>query len=178
SGQRVVELARVEARRDADVVAEPLGEDAVHPYAELTPGRGDDASLDLVAHHAVVVRRLVRLIENADGNEKKAAFEIDAVALLVVDPGLLDLGFALVVLAHDGVLDLDFRVQRQALVETVVEPEYEARLICGGITALPKFAVRGFAVADDVRRAVGEARASVEHRAVVERIRRRRLRRR
>src|SRR5262249_31786346 len=115
---------------------------------------------------------------NADGNEKKAAFEIDAVALLVVDPGLLDLGFALVVLAHDGVLDLDFRVQRQALVETVVEPEYEARLICGGITALPKFAVRGFAVADDVRRAVGEARASVEHRAVVERIRRRRLRRR
>src|SRR5262249_18064360 len=154
TGEGIVELARVEIRGDAHVVAEALCKDAVHPYAEFAPGRGNDAGLDLVAHHAEVGGRLVRLVEDADRHEEQAALEIDAIALPGADPGLLDLGLARVLGADDRVLDLDLRVQREALVESVIEPEHEARLVGGGVAALAELAVRGFTVADDVGRAV------------------------
>ena len=175
---RIVELARVEVRGDTDVVPNAFADDTVNARSQLSPGRGNDAGFDLVAHDPVIGRRLVGFVEDAKWDEEQAAFQIHRVAHLAIQPGLFDLGLAVVVLADDRVLELNFGVEGEALIEAVVEAEHETLQIGRGISALAKLAVPHLTVADDIGATAGEPRAPVEHRAVVEGIRRSLLRRR
>src|SRR6266699_7029899 len=168
----------LEIRGDTDVVPNAFADDTVNARSQLSPGRGNDAGFDLIAHDPVIGRRFVGLVQDAKGDEEQAAFEIDRVVHLVIHPGLFDLGLALVVLADDGMLQLDLRMEGKALIESVIEAEHETLQIGRGISALAKLAVPHFAVADDIGAPVGEPRAPVEHRAAVEGIRRSPWRRR
>ncbi len=106
AGRRIVELASVEAGGEADVVAQAIGKESVYAGAELAPGGGDNARLDLVALDAVIGRRLVRYVEDAERDEEQAAFRVDRIAEAVVQVGLFNLHFALVALADHAVLEL------------------------------------------------------------------------
>lgn len=56
----VVDLAGIEPGRNASVVVEPAGENAVDAQSEFAPGGRDDAGLDLVALDAVVSKSPAR----------------------------------------------------------------------------------------------------------------------
>ncbi len=166
-GRRIVELAGVEPGREPDVVPEPSADQAVHADPKLAPGRRNDARLDLIAKDAIVSRRLVGLVEDAERDEEQPAFDVDLVAELVVEPGLLDFGLAVVSGADHGVLDLDLRVKSEPLIETMVEAEHKARQVGRGVAALAKLAVSRFAVTSETGAAVTEAHGPVERRTVV-----------
>src|SRR5258707_214103 len=104
---RIVELSGVESRRHADVVLEPAAKEAMNAQAHLAPGRRNDAGLDFVALDAVVRRRFVGLVKDAERNQEEPAFDVGRVVEPVVELGLLDLGLATIPGAYHAMLDLE-----------------------------------------------------------------------
>src|SRR6266849_128036 len=107
----IVELARVETCRDPEVVPEPSTGQPMHAKPKLAPGRRNDPRLDFVSKNAIVSRWLVRFVGDAERDQEQTAFDVDLVAEFVVEPGLLDLGLALVFAAHHRMLPLDLRLE-------------------------------------------------------------------
>src|SRR5712664_39712 len=157
---RIVELARVEIRRDADVVPKAFADDTVNTRTQLPPGRRNDAGFNLVALHSVVSRRLVGFVENAKRDQEQSAFHVRRITDLIIEPGLFDLGFAVVSGANDGVLELDLRMKANPVVEPMVEAEDEALQVGPGVAALAKLAVTHFAVTDDICPAAAQVETS------------------
>src|SRR5262249_39072635 len=80
------------------------------------------------------------------------ALDVHRIAELVVDPSLLDLDFALVVLADDGMLELDLGMEREPLVEAVMDADHEAPEVgLGGTLIALVVVVVELAVAADGR---------------------------
>ncbi len=122
----VVQLGHVEAGGQAYVVVDAELGRAVEADAALAPGGGDDAGLHLVAYRAVIDRRLVVAVDEAERHQEQAGADIGGVRDLIVQIGLLDLGLALVAGAGDGVLDLELAVEADAVAEAVAEEQHEA----------------------------------------------------
>src|SRR5262249_1897953 len=117
--RRRIPVREIEARRDADIPLEPVPHVTVDGEPAFAPGRRGDRRLDEVAERAIVLRRLVVLVQEADRNEEEAGAATDAVGKLALSVELLDLDFALVRGRGDRVLDLELGGHTRALVEAM-----------------------------------------------------------
>src|SRR5262249_27496705 len=70
-----IPVAKVLARREADVPAEARFGRAEQREAAFAPRRRNDRGLDEIALDAIVVRRLVVLVEEAERNQRQARAE-------------------------------------------------------------------------------------------------------
>jgi hypothetical protein len=102
---------------------------AVCGQSALPPGRGNDRCFDEIAEHAVVLRRFVMFVEEADWNEEQSSAATDAVGELALGVELLELHFALVVGGRDSVLEFQLGRHPGAIVEAVTPAEDGAREI-------------------------------------------------
>src|SRR5262249_19478855 len=64
-----VPLRKIEAGREADIPAQSAVRFPLHAEAAFAPSRRDDRRLDEVAEHAVVTRRLMRLVQETRRDE-------------------------------------------------------------------------------------------------------------
>ncbi|OIQ67155.1 hypothetical protein GALL_512680 [mine drainage metagenome] len=68
----------------------------------------------------------MRLIQYPQRHQHQTGTQIDLRQQIVFDVGLLDLGFALVACAGNRMLDFEFGIHTQFIVETVPEKQHEA----------------------------------------------------
>ena len=92
-----IPLAQVRARADADVPVEPGIGVAVQGNTTFAPRARDDRRLDEIALNAVIVGRLVMLVEQAERHEHQAGAHAVARRQRVLDIQLLDFRLALIV---------------------------------------------------------------------------------
>ena len=99
---------------DGEVIA-PAGCDfAVDADTAGPPGGRNNIRFDRVALHAVECRWLMGLVENSHGQEEQARPGVLVRCQVVLDVGLLDFDFALVVVVGTGDNVLDFDLGEEA----------------------------------------------------------------
>src|SRR5262249_16537964 len=150
-------LQKYEAGRDAEAPAPAARGLRLESRAALAPGRRDDRSLDEIAEHAVVARRLVVLVEQAAGDEEQAEVGLPVASEVTLDIGLLHFDLARIFGRGHRVLDLDFTHQARSLIEPVLEADDEARQVEGGLRRI----VTGPAVVQFTVAEPGQRRARV-----------------
>ena len=108
------ELGGVERRHGVEAVAKAAAECAVHAGAHVEPRRRHDDRIDERPLDAVKRRRLVPLVDDADGHEHHARAEVQGRVDEEVDVRLLELQLAgLFQPFHDRVLELELADESQ-----------------------------------------------------------------
>ena len=121
------ELARVQRRRDVRAIAPAASDFPVHAGADFEPGRRDDDRVDERPLDAVVDRRLVPLVDDADGHQHHAGAHVEAARQQEVDVGLLELQLArLFEPLDERVFELELADEPDAIAEAVGDEQHEA----------------------------------------------------
>ena len=121
------ELEGVQRRRHEEAVAPAVADLAVDAGADLEPGGRHDHGVDERALDAVVDRRLVTLVEDADRHQQHAGAHVEAARQQEVDVGLFELQLAALLEALDErVLELELADEADLRRELVRHEQHEA----------------------------------------------------
>ena len=121
-----VPLAEVGRGRHGEVPVEAVRSVAVDAEADFAPRARHDLGVDVGPVDAVVRRRLVVLVDEADRHQEQAGAATQARLELAFEPELLDFRFATVVGRGDGVLPLPLGDHLRLVVELVLHADHGA----------------------------------------------------
>jgi hypothetical protein len=138
------EAARVEAAHHIELVAKLVVRLAPDTDAALSPGRRDDHAVDRRALDTVEDRRLVPLVDDAHRHQDRTGSQVERLTRTLeqspVDEGLLDLHGSgnrhTTAFRDEGMFELDFGVELEAIVEAVREEDDEAMKVQDGAEAV------------------------------------------
>ena len=130
---RRIPIAEIRAGGDTEIPDEARLGAAVAGNAAFAPRRGNDRLFDKIALNAVVLRRLVMLVEKSQRNEHQTGAHAVVVAQRVFDIELLDFRLALIDVRRNGMLPFQFAVYARRFVEFVIEADHGAGEIGDGV---------------------------------------------
>src|SRR5579885_3166303 len=127
--RRVINLAGVETSGNANVIQKIAVKRAVQPQTAFTPSGWNNPGFHGVAEYPVEVRRFMALVQKPQWNKKQAGLHAGLVIEAIIQPCLLDFDLTLIILAGHGVLQLEFGLKRQLIVETMTEKHHKPEQI-------------------------------------------------
>ena len=138
------ESARVEAAHHIELVAKLVVRLTPDTDAAFSPGRRDDHAVDRRALDTVEDRRLVPLVDDAHRHQDRTGSQVERGARTLqqapVEEGLLDLHRSgnrhATAFRDEGMFELDFGVELEAIVEAVREEDDEAVEVQDGAEAV------------------------------------------
>ena len=121
------ERRRIEWRHHVDAVSDSPSNRAVHARSDVEPCRRNDHGIDERPLDAVKRRRLMALVDDANGDQQHAGAEVQGRRQQDVEVGLFELQFPrFLEPLHHRMFEFEFAYKPQSRIEVVRDEQYEA----------------------------------------------------